>query len=117
MKSEEPYIKLGKLIKECRKKAGITIETVAFVINVTREYCRRLEAGVIKEPGVSKIINIFYLLNLDINILNEIFNPKIEREKLSREEDHIEYTPAELRALLRNYFRSKETIRREHKAD
>ena len=70
---EKPSLVLGKIIKEAREKDKLSLDETAFILEVSKEYLRKLENGIIKSPGVDKIIDIFYLFNLDINILNELF--------------------------------------------
>jgi len=70
---EKPSLVLGKIIKEARKKDRLSYAETALMVEVSTEFLRRLENGTINSPGVDKVINIFYLFDLDINILNEVF--------------------------------------------
>lgn len=69
---EKPSSILGKIIKEARKKDRLSPAETAFMVGVSTEFLRRLENGTINSPGVDKIINIFYLFDLNINILNKV---------------------------------------------
>jgi len=95
---EKPSLMLGKIIKEARKKDRLSYTETAFMVEVSTEFLRRLENGTINSPGVDKVINIFYLFDLNINILNKVF---LSEETRSRKEKFK--IPFQKRQLLKQH--------------
>lgn len=65
---KETAIKLGKIIKDARRKSRYTQQYVAEKTNISRNYISDIECGRYV-PSVDKLVVLSELLNLDLNLI------------------------------------------------
>ncbi|MCP0887542.1 helix-turn-helix domain-containing protein [Ligilactobacillus sp. WILCCON 0076] len=57
---------VGKIIRECREKQGLTIEKLAEKAEVSDSYISRLERNNIANARIAKLADVANALNLDL---------------------------------------------------
>lgn len=62
------WLALGELIREARRKAGLTQAALAKTLGMSRATISRLENGVIEELGVRKLVHLCDRLGLELSV-------------------------------------------------
>jgi transcriptional regulator with XRE-family HTH domain len=104
---EQPYSKFCRLIKEARIKCGISQETLACAVNTSQSEIWGIETGRVKNPRIDKVVEIFYVLGLDIKELNKIFIPDVKKIVL-KDPEEMDYS--EFRTAI--MYRTRKSIKR-----
>jgi len=81
MEKEDFIKKLGLIVREARKKKGISIEELAFNSNVAYSTVSCLERGVAKDLKVFNLYNLIKNLDIDPHLI--FGNQNLTPEKIS----------------------------------
>jgi transcriptional regulator with XRE-family HTH domain len=76
---------LGRSIRETRKRRGLTQEMVAKAVEIGRAALSQLEAGMIREIGVRKVIRVLDFLDLELTTRPRGAPPTLEELKKDME--------------------------------
>lgn len=59
---------IGKQIRKARKDRGITQETIATALGMSRTTIGQIESGTIQEIGVRKLVRVLEYLGLELRV-------------------------------------------------
>ncbi len=76
---------LGRSIREARKRRGLTQAAVAKTVEIGRAALSLLEAGMIREIGVRKVIRVLDFLDLELTTRPRGAPPTLEELKKDME--------------------------------
>ena len=76
---------LGSSIREARKRRGLTQAAVAKTVEIGRAALSLLEAGMIREIGVRKVIRVLDFLDLELTTRPRGAPPTLEELKKDME--------------------------------